>query len=447
MQGDLCKLWLDILLAPKSLADRPERVLVAHSSGMRIMKRLRWTALPVLLALAPASYAQSIGYEETLRAAVADQPQVRARELQVDARRQVADAADELPDPRLRAGIQNLPISGPAAFQLDRQLPTQIQVGVEQDIPNLAKRHARAGMATADIDFATAQLAHARHMARLGAGRAWISLAYSQQALNVADDALAQIERLVPLARSAVAAGSARPGESLEIRRAVLEVEDMRTRIDAEREAAQAMLARYIALQDATATGSIPAPDVDVEQLRATLEYNPEIILAVAQVRQAEARIDLARSEKRPDFGINVSYGRRDPMFGDVVSVMGSITLPIFAGRRQNPRIAAAETEASAAQAIQLDRLRELQAQFEADLAAWRSAYRQWQRATEELLPLAQSRADLERASFAANRAELLDVIEAIKALALLQIEILEREEATVEAATTLRLTYTEFQP
>ena len=80
-------------------------------------------------------------------------------------------------------------------------------------------------------------------------------------------------------------------------------------------------------------------------------------------------------------------------------------------------------------------------------LAAWRSAYRQWQRATEELLPLAQSRADLERASFAANRAELLDVIEAIKALALLQIEILEREEATVEAATTLRLTYTEFQP
>ena len=83
MQGDLCKLWLDILLAPKSLADCPERVLVAHSSGMRIMKRLRWTALPVLLALAPASYAQSIGYEETLRAAVADQPQVRARELQL----------------------------------------------------------------------------------------------------------------------------------------------------------------------------------------------------------------------------------------------------------------------------------------------------------------------------------------------------------------------------
>jgi outer membrane protein TolC len=411
------------------------------------MQKICWAAFPVLLALAPASYAQSIGYEEALRAAVSEQPQVRARELQLEARRSVADAADELPDPRLRAGIQNLPVAGPAAFEIDRQLPTQIQVGVEQDIPNLAERHARARMAVADIDLASAQLTRAQLTARLGAGEAWISLAYTQQALNVIDEALRQIERLVPLARSAVAAGSARPAESLEIRRAVLEVEDMRTRLEGDLDAARAMLARYAAVQGAVATGAIPAADVDAERLRATLELNPDIILAIAQVRQADARIDLARSEKRPDFGINVSYGRRDPMFGDVVSVMGSITLPIFAGRRQNPRIAAAEAEASAAQAIQLDRLRELQAQFEADLAAWRSAYRQWQRATEELLPLAQSRADLERASFAANRAELLDVIEAIKALALLQIEILEREEATVEAATTLRLTYTEFQP
>ncbi|MBU0670205.1 TolC family protein [Qipengyuania sp. SM2507] len=411
------------------------------------MQKICWTAFPVLLALAPASYAQSIGYEEALRAAVSEQPQVRARELQLEARRSVADAADELPDPRLRAGIQNLPVTGPAAFEIDRQLPTQIQVGVEQDIPNLAERHARARVAAADIDLASAQLTRAQLMARLGAGEAWISLAYTQQALNVTDDALRQIERLVPLARSAVAAGSARPAESLEIRRAVLEVEDVRTRLEGDLDAAQAMLARYAAVQDAVATGAIPGADVDAERLRATLELNPDIILAIAQVRQADARIDLARSEKRPDFGINLSYGRRDPMFGDVVSVMGSITLPIFAGRRQNPRIAAAEAEASAAQAIQLDRLRELQAQFEADLAAWRSAYRQWQRATEELLPLAQSRADLESASFAANRAELLDVIEAIKALALLQIEILEREEATVEAATTLRLTYTEFQP
>ena len=409
------------------------------------MQRITWTAIPVLLALAPASNAQSVGYEEALRAATSDQPQVRTSELRLDARREIADAADELPDPRLRAGIQNLPVSGPAAFELGRQLPTQIQVGIEQEIPNLAKRRARFGMADADIDLAAAQLRQTRYRVRVGAGMAWISLAYAQRALTVADDALAEIEGLVPLGRSAVAAGSARPAESLEIRRAVLEVEDMRTRIEADREAAQAMLSRYTALPTATATGTIPSADLDPEGLRAMLQSNPELVVALAQVRQAEARSDLARSERRPDFGVNVSYGRRDPDFGDAISVMGSITLPIFADRRQNPRIAAAEAEAAAAQSARADRLRELEARFETDLAAWRSAYRQWQRATDELLPLAESRVDLERASFAAGRAELLDVIDAIKTLAVLRVDILQREEATVEAAANLRLTYGEY--
>ncbi|MBX7536123.1 TolC family protein [Qipengyuania sp. GH1] len=409
------------------------------------MKRISWTALPVLLALAPASNAQSVGYEEALRAATSDQPQVRTSELRLDARREIADAADELPDPRLRASIQNLPVSGPAAFELNRQLPTQIQVGIEQEIPNLAKRRARFGMAEADIDLAAAQLRQTSYRVRVGAGMAWISLAYAQRALTVADDALAEIERLVPLARSSVAAGSARPAESLEVRRAVLEVEDMRTRIEADRETAQAMLSRYTALPNATATGTIPSADLDPEGLRAMLQSNPELVVALAQVRQAEARSDLARSERRPDFGVNVSYGRRDPDFGDVVSVMGSITLPIFADRRQNPRVAAADAEAAAAQSARADRLRELEAQFETDLAAWHSAYRQWQRATDELLPLAESRVDLERASFAAGRADLLDIIDAIKTLAMLRVETLQREEASVEAAANLRLTYGEY--
>lgn len=201
---------------------------------------------------------------------------------------------------------------------------------------------------------------------------------------------------------------------------------------------------RYIAGEEPVAQGPLPPADVDPAQLRATLVANPEIILAGAAEDRARAAIDLARADKRPDFGVNVSFGRRNSDFGNVVSVLGSVTLPIFSGRRQEPRIAAAEAQAAAALAERTDVLRQLEAEFEADLAAWRSAARQWQRAREELLPLARDRADLEIASFAAGRAELIDVIEAKTALALLELEILEREEATVEAAAKLQLTYQE---
>lgn len=406
------------------------------------MKRVCWTALPVLLTVASASYAQSVGYEDALRSAVSDQPRIRASELRLDARRDVADAADELPDPKLRAGLRNLPVTGPDL--LDATMMTVFEVGIDQEIPNLAERRARAGLAVADIARASAELSYARNAARLGAGRAWISLAYAQQAEEVASDALHEIERLVPLARSSVAAGTARPGESLEVRRAVLEVEDRRTQIRADMQTAQARLARYIAVEDALAVGPPPSPEVNPEQLRATLEYTPEIVLAETEIRQAKAGVDLARSDLRPDFSVGASYGIRERQYGDLFSVMGTVTLPLFAKRRQQPRIEAARAQAAAAGEARLDMLRTLEAQFGADLASWRSAYRQWRRASDELLPLAVSRAELERASFAAGRADLLDVIGAIKTLALLRIEILAREQATVEAAANLRLTYRE---
>lgn len=400
-----------------------------------------------LIFIAQGAQAQPVGsefitYEEALRSAVLEQPRVQARELQVQARREAAEAADELPDPQLSAGIMNLPVTGPEF--LDPTQMTQLQVGIEQNIPNPAERRARAAIAGADIGFANAQLAHARHMAPIAAGQAWIALAYSQRALVVADEALEEVRELVPVANAAVAGGAGRPGETVEVRRALLEIADMVTAIEADREAAQALLVRFIPSEDPVADGDVPPADVDPEQLRATLERNPEIVLANAAIEQALAQVELAESEKRPDFGVRASVGLREPKYGQLFSVMGTVTLPLFAGRRQDPLIRAAEAEAAAVAAERQERLDVLEAQFEADLAEWRSAWLQWQRAVEELLPLAQERAELEMASFAAGNAELLDVIEALKALALLQIDILEREEAAVEAAAELRLTYME---
>ncbi len=405
-----------------------------------------WVPAAALVAV-PAAQAQPIGYEEALRQARLEQPVLEARALQVEAQRLSVEAADELPDPVLRGGIVNIPVSGPAAFNLDRQLPSQIQVGVEQAIPNLAKRRARAGMAASDVRVSEARLGMASRDVVLAAGQAWISLSYAQQRHTVAQSALKNLRRLVPVARSAVAAGSARPAESLEIRRALLDIDDASTRIEADQAAAQARLARYVPGEGAIARGSAPSAEVDPQRLRANLARNPEIVVADAAEGQATAAIELARADKRPDFGISATFGRRNPDFGNAVSVMGSITLPLFTGRRQEPRIAEAEAQAMAAMAEREDALRAVTAQFETDLAMWRSAVRQWQRAREELLPLARNRADLETASFAADRADLVDVIAARTALALLELEILEREEAAVQAATRLRLAYSEETP
>ena len=408
--------------------------------------RIGWVPFSALLA-AQTAQAQSVGYEEALAAVRGEQPVLEAGALRVQSRREAAEAADELPDPRVRAGIMNLPVTGPAAFDPDRQLPTQIAIGIEQEIPNLARRRARFGVASSEVRLAEARLGMAERILLADAGTAWVRLHYAQARLHLAQGALDELRAFVPVANSAVASGSARPAESLAIRRELLGIEDAITAIEAERDAAQAQISRYIPLADPVALGAAPSAVLDEEQLRFELESNPEILLADAERGRAEAGVALARAEKRPDFGVSATYGRRNPDFGDAVSIMGSITLPIFTDRRQNPRIAAAESEAAAASAEREDRRRALVAGFEADLATWRSTVRQWERARDELLPLARDRADLETASFAAGRADLVDVIAAKSALALLELEILEREQAAVEAAVRLRLTYGESRP
>ena len=408
--------------------------------------RIGWVPFSALLA-AQAAQAQSVGYDEALAAARGEQPVLEAGALRVQSRREAAEAANELPDPRVHAGIMNLPVSGPAAFELDRQLPTQVAIGLEQEIPNLARRRARFGVASSEVRLAEARLGMAERTLLADAGTAWVRLHYAQVRLALAQGALDELRAFVPVANSAVASGSARPAESLAIRRELLGIEDAITAIEAERQTAQAQISRYIPFADPVALGAAPSAVLDEDQLRFELERNPELVLADAERGRAEAGVALARSEKRPDFGVSVTYGRRNPDFGDAVSVMGSITLPIFTDRRQNPRIAAAEADAAAALAEREDRRRALVADFEADLATWRSTVRQWRRARDELLPLARDRADLETASFAAGRADLVDVIAAKSALALLELEILDREQAAVEAAVGLRLTYGEGRP
>src|SRR3546814_11218843 len=66
-----------------------------------------------LIFIAQGAQAQPVGYEEALRAARLNQPVLPARELEVEALRSTAGAGAELPDPRLRVGMAQLPFPRP----------------------------------------------------------------------------------------------------------------------------------------------------------------------------------------------------------------------------------------------------------------------------------------------------------------------------------------------
>lgn len=107
--------------------------------------------VPLLAALPDAAWAGPLTFEAALRQAQSAAPSLKAKALGVDAARSARDAAGTLPDPTLALGIESFPVSGPLAFEPNRDDFTMARVGVSQDFPNLAKRHAQQARAATNI--------------------------------------------------------------------------------------------------------------------------------------------------------------------------------------------------------------------------------------------------------------------------------------------------------
>lgn len=397
---------------------------------------------PLLAALPTAAFAEPLTFGEALARASEQAPSLRARSLEIEARRSTAVSAGQLPDPKLGLGLDNFPVSGPPAFTFGGDDMTMARLGVSQEVPNGAKRRARSGRAQADIGVAEADREAEARRVRIATALAWIDLAYAERRLAATDQILAELGELVPAASAAVASGSVRPAQALEGRQALANLEDKRSEVAAEVARARAVLSRWTGDPAPSVVGAPPAFAIDPAALRAAIDRHPDLNAAAARVRTAEADIALARAEKRPDWGFDVAYQKRGNGYGDMVSAGVTVSLPLFTKRRQNPMIGASIASEGAALAQREDTRRGLLVDLEAGLADHVMHHEQWQRARDTLLPLARQRADLEIASYSARRATLTEVTAAQAMLAEAALQALDRETAVTRDAARLVLTY-----
>lgn len=392
--------------------------------------------------MAGASQAAPLTFEAALELAGQTAPSLQAKAAELAAARSQAISAGRLPDPKLAVGLGNFPISGPPAGTFNRDSMTMATLGVTQDVPNGAERQADRDRAAADIaTVQTASAAEAREV-RLNTALAWMDLYYARRrmaALDEIDRALAPLRKSAP---SQVAAGSTRPGLALEPARLSAALGDRRSELTAAAGRARAELVRWTGDAQAEVTGPLPSYETDPTALRAGLDTLPALRAFDAAGRRADADLALARAGKRPDWSWDVTYQRRDPMYGDMVSLGVTVSLPLFSRARQDPAIAA---RTQAAMGVRYEReaaRRALAARLDADLADHAMHHERLMRAQTTLEPLAARRADLERASYAAGTASLSDVLGALLALADTKVDLLDREADVQRDAVRIALTY-----
>ncbi len=404
------------------------------------MKHVICTAVAVTFAV--AAHAEPLTFSAALERAAASAPSIRAQALQAGAARALARSAGKLPDPQLMVDLQDFPVTGPVAGDPGRESFSEVRVGVARDIPALAKRRAARARARAEVGTAEAGGVVEVRSVRVAAALAWIDVYVAERKLAT----LAEVERgISPIATTAaarVASGALRPGQATEPGRLRADLADRRAALGAEAARARAQLARWTGDSIPTIVGTPPLMVVDPVRLRAGLDAVPVLAAYQAQSIAADADVGLALADRHSDLSWRFSYARRDPRFGDLVAAGVTIGLPFFTRTRQNAQIETRGTEAVRVLAEREAARRELAATLDGELADHAMHHQRLETARSALLPLAERRASLERASYAAGRASLGDTLDATLALAEARLDLIDRETAVTRDAVRLNLSY-----
>lgn len=401
-----------------------------------------------LLALIPFLLSSSawagppLTLERVQQLALDHQPALDALQANARASRESAVAEGQLPDPRLKLGVLNLPTD---SFALNRDSMTTTMVGVEQMFPGGDKRALRQRRAEAEAEQLAAELASRRHVVRRDAALAYLTLLGTQRQLALLKSLQAETERQVDAARIAALAGKGAQADILAARQMLTLSRDRESELTLQLLKARAELARWIgsAAQDEPGD-ELPRlpPPAPLPVLQERLEQHPIHAVQTRSVATAQADLALAREATKPDKSVEIGYGVRSRQFGDMVSVQFSMELPLAPKDRQYRTVAAKEAQVERAEAERSDHLRMLGAELAAMYAEWKLTEERLERYDAELLPDASQRVDAALAAYRSGRGELAAVLEARRAE--LEAGLARIQLATQAARARLQLAYFE---
>jgi outer membrane protein TolC len=373
------------------------------------IKRL---ALPCLLAgLASAALAEPLTFGRAIDLAQRQSPLLVASDAAIRAAQFAALASGHLPDPKLTIGVDNYPVSGPMRGSLEGDFMTMQKIGLMQEVPNAAKRAAQVRTAEANISTSEAAQQVTLWQVRLGTAQAWLTRFNLERKRDVLDELSAENASLAGILDAQVTSGRSEAVESNQLRQEIARLEDRRDELQRDIARATATLRQMMGTgaQDRLA-GAPPDMPIDPGRLRSRMDRHPELQAIAATHAAADADVNTAQAEKRPDWGVELAYARRGPQFGNMVSVQLTVGLPLFAGSRQDPLITSKAMQRSRVAAEHEAMRLERESELDADLAAREALLRQVHRSQDLSVPLAEQRVALLTSAYGAAKINLAAV-------------------------------------
>src|SRR5437867_9838698 len=342
-----------------------------------------------------AAGTEPLPFAEALKIGEKISPRLAAQGAALAAATELVPRASELPDPKLRIGVDNLPVNGADRFRYDADFMTMRKIGLMQDFPNAEKRKLRGERAALERDVESANLAAQRAGLRREIALAWLELYFAQQARAPLVELVGELQLQLDTVSAAIAAGRQNTADALALRGAEVAAQDRVIEQDRTIERARYALAAW--LRDEASRPLANPPDTSVfdhppAALLANLHEHPEQRIYAEREALARTDVALAANSKKSDWSLEVAYGQRGPAFSNMISVMVSIDLPWEAEKRQDRDLSAKRLLAEQAQAQAEEARRMHEAELQGFYADWQTAGVRTERVEKLLLQLARER-------------------------------------------------------
>jgi outer membrane protein, heavy metal efflux system len=345
----------------------------------------------IIPILASSGFAQetAVGLPALIAEARQNNPAIQAADRAIDTARYSPAQASALPDTEVM--VQHFAVGSPRPFAgYSNSDFAYIGLGASQELPYPGKRVLRSNVARHESAIAGAEKNAVVWDVLTRLKLAYVQLASSQQIIAVLERDQQSAEQIEQAAAARYRTGE---GTQEDVLRAQLQRTKLLNEISMQhREIAQAQVVLKALLNRAPQSRDIVAEPLSLRKLPAaeTLlallhEKNPDLQTTTERISQSQTAIELARREKKPDFGVQYMWQHTASNYRDYYMATVSLKLP------NRSRVRAMESEAAAklaqAEADKESRLKQMESDLGEQIAIAQAAEQQLKVFEQGLIP------------------------------------------------------------
>ncbi len=363
---------------------------------------------------------------EAMRLSTQHQPLLESLDDAASSSMAAAVASSQLPDPRLKLGVVNLPVTSNDAFRFNRDDMTMSTIGVMQEMVPTAKREAgaRAMQATA-TQYQTEKIATSKSIQR-DAGLAWLDVYEAQRKVELYQRIMNEMTAERNVIKARIASGGAQLAEVFKLDTQLSNTHHLFITAQRDERKARALLSRWIgSAANQPISSELPMYSLSVNRdvLNEQIDKHP-LVLNAKQIEQvAISETDRAKADRELNWSWEVMYGKRRSDLSDMLTLQVAIDLPWDRPNRQDKRTAEKMLQVEKARKLTEDRRLELSAELAGVMADQEAAKAREDEHQQRLIPTAKALLGLAQAGYQAGKQNLSEVWDARRGLIEVEME------------------------